>query len=71
MGMYLIEAGVKCSLEDTETKKRSFFTTRKTCVFMKEEVQWTSSWRVCFQHFKDFGNPRYKLIVPKKDVTYG
>ena len=71
--MFIVEKGAECRVEDTVTKKRIPFVTRVDNVFYKEEVKWTSNWRVCFQHGHlrgDEGNPRYLLIVPKRDVKY-
>lgn len=72
MGMYLIEKGTDCIVENVRTNNKKRHRTKKTNVFWKEELKWSRGNQLCFQHLdREEGHPDYRLIVDKKHVKYG
>ena len=76
MGMYLIDKGTRVMVEKVGARGRVSHVLKRSLCYWKEEVKWTSKWRMCFQHKErtagdDGCFPNWKVIVPTKNVKYG
>ena len=72
MGMYVIEEGTDCVVENIHTQEKRQHITTKTNVFWKEELKWSQDGKLCFQHFeREGGHPNWRIIVDADVVKYG